>query len=217
MTETGDVQEGLDLDVLPGGALAALEALLLITEEPLEVSALAQALALPFERIEALLGDLAREYEGFPDADGAPTARVHGFALRHIGGGWRLYSRPEFHSLLSGFVLAGQTSRLSQAALETLAVVAYRQPVSRARISAVRGVSVDGVVRTLVTRGLITEVDTDPVTGGYLYGTTALFLESMGLNSLDELPDLAPYLPDGGEQSDPGGATVNLGEDATRK
>ena len=123
-------------------------------------------------------------------------AARRGFELREVGGGWRFYSRPALAPVVQRFVLDGQTARLTQAALETLAVIAYRQPVSRARVSAVRGVNVDGVVRTLTTRGLVTEVGTDETTGATLYGTTTTFLERMGLGSLDELPALAPYLPD---------------------
>jgi segregation and condensation protein B len=136
--------------------------------------------------VRELLEELSAEY----------TAQQRGFELREVAGGWRLYSRPELAPVVQRFVLDGQTARLTQAALETLAVIAYRQPVSRARVSAVRGVNVDGVVRTLTTRGLVTEVGTDEHTGATLYGTTTTFLERMGLGSLDELPALAPYLPD---------------------
>src|SRR5204863_5603135 len=119
-----------------------------------------------------------------------------GFELRRVAGGWRIYSRAEHAPVLERFVLDGQTSRLSQAALETLAIVAYRQPVSRARVSAVRGVNVDAVMRTLVTRGLVEEAGTEPESGAILYRTTSYFLERLGLASLDDLPDLAPFLPD---------------------
>jgi len=108
----------------------------------------------------------------------------------------RLYSRPELAGWIESFLMDGQRVRLTQAALETLSVIAYRQPITRSRISAIRGVNVDGVVRTLITRGLITEVGADPDTGGGLYRTTELFLEKMGLRSLDELPSLAPLLPE---------------------
>ena len=123
-----------------------------------------------------------------------PTQR--GFTLRSVAGGWRMYSRPEFAPVVEKFVLDGQQARLTQASLETLAVIAYRQPVSRARVSAVRGVNVDGVVRTLVSRGLIEEVGDVGDSGAVLYRTTTYFLQRMGLSSLDELPALAPYLPD---------------------
>jgi len=118
-----------------------------------------------------------------------------GFELRQVGGGWRVYSAPAFGDVVAQVVLEGQTARLTQAALETLAVVAYRQPVTRGQVSAVRGVNVDGVMRTLVARGLVAEVGTEP-SGAHLYGTTASFLERMGFTSLDQLPPLAPYLPD---------------------
>lgn len=194
MTENDESQgqEGLDLDVLPGGALAALEALLIIAEEPMTELRLASALALPVDRVETLLAELVADYDGADTESGRPR----GFELRRLAGGWRIYSRAEFHDVLAGHILEGQTSKLSQAALETLAVVAYRQPVSRARVSAIRGVSVDGVVRTLVGRGLIEEVGTAEESAAILYGTTGEFLERMGLDSLDELPKLAPYLPD---------------------
>ena len=119
-----------------------------------------------------------------------------------IADGWRLYSRDEFAGYVERFVLDGQRARLTQAALETLAVIAYRQPVTRSRISAIRGVSVDAVMRTLLTRGLVEECGADPDTGGGLYQTTSLFLEKMGLRSLDELPSLAPLLPDTSQLDD---------------
>jgi segregation and condensation protein B len=126
------------------------------------------------------------------DVDG----QRRGFELREIAGGWRLYTRDEFAPYVEAYILDGQQARLTQAALETLAVVAYRQPVTRSRISAIRGVSVDGVIRTLLTRGLIEECGSEPETGGLLYRTTPLFLEKLGLQSLEELPSLAPLLPE---------------------
>lgn len=174
---------------------AALEAILMIAEEPVQMEQLELALVQPRERLEQLLQELAEDYDGT-----APGARRRGFMLQRAAGGWRLAARPEHHELLGRFLNAGQTSTLSQAAMETLAIVAYRQPVSRARIAAVRGVSVDAVVRTLLLRGLIAEVDTDPTTGARLLGTTRLFLEQLGLESIDELPDLAPFLPDDEDQ-----------------
>ena len=165
---------------------SALEAVLMIVEEPVDHLALAQAVGHPPTVVEAELHRLAAEY----------TAQGRGFELRQLAGGWRFYSREQYAELVGAFVLEGQQARLSQAALETLAVVAYRQPVSRSRISAIRGVNVDGVVRTLVTRGLITEFGHDAESGAILYGTTAYFLERMGVQSLEDLPELAPYLPD---------------------
>ncbi len=178
-----------DVDDLPGGAAAVLEAVLVVADEPVPAVRLATVLALPLDRVTALLEGLAREYAG---ADGG---RPRGFELRQVGGGWRLYSAAAYGDVVGRFVLEGQTARLSQAALETLAVVAYRQPVTRGQVSAVRGVNVDGVMRTLTARGLVAEVGQDPLGGAHLYGTTGYFLERLGLRSLDELPPLAPYLP----------------------
>ncbi len=179
-----------DVDALPGGALAALEAVLMVADEPIPAVRLATALALPTARVEDLLAELAAEYRG--ELGGRPR----GFELRQAGDGWRIYSDPAYGDVVGRFVVDGQTARLTQAALETLAVVAYRQPVSRGQVSAVRGVNVDGVMRTLTTRGLVAEVGQDAVTGAVLYGTTGYFLERIGLSTLDELPPLAPYLPD---------------------
>lgn len=176
----------LDLDTLPGGARAALEAVLMVAEVPVEELQLAAALELPVERVTELLAELVVDYD---------TGR-RGFELRRVAGGWRVFSRPEHAPVIERFVLDGQTAKLSQAALETLAIVAYRQPVSRARVSAVRGVNVDAVMRTLVTRGLVEEAGNDPETGAVLYRTTEMFLHKLGLTSLDELPALAPYLPE---------------------
>jgi segregation and condensation protein B len=176
----------LDLELLPGGARGALEAVLMVVEEPVDELALAQALDLPPHRVAELLADLAREYD----------EQGRGFDLRPVAGGWRMFSRQEHAPVVERFVVGGQQARLTQAALETLAVVAYRQPVSRARVSAVRGVNVDGVMRTLLTRGLVEERGTDPDSGALLYGTTSIFLERLGLTDLDQLPALAPYLPE---------------------
>jgi segregation and condensation protein B len=164
----------------------ALEAILLVVDEPVADVVLAQILERPTEEITAVLESIAAEYR---DAG-------RGFDLRRAAGGWRLYTRDEYAPYVERFVLDGQQARLTQAALETLAVVAYKQPVTRSRISAIRGVAVDGVIRTLLTRGLISECGAEPDTGAHLYRTTPLFLEKLGLNSLDELPPLAPLLPD---------------------
>jgi segregation and condensation protein B len=179
-----------DVDDLPGGALAALEAVLMVADEPIPVIRLASVLALPTYRLEALLAELAADYRG--EGDG----RARGFELRQVGDGWRIYSAPVYADVVGRFVLDGQSARLTQAALETLAVIAYRQPVTRGQVSAVRGVNVDGVVRTLTARGLVAETGTDPSSGALLYETTGYFLERMGLSTLDQLPPLAPYLPD---------------------
>lgn len=185
-TEGDDVQVAFDVGELPGGARAAIEAVLMIVEEPVTDHALASALELPVEEIREHLGALESHY-----ADGQ-----HGFTVRNVGGGWRFYSHHAYAPVVERFVVDGQQSRLTTASLETLAVVAYRQPIARGRISAIRGVSVDGVVRTLLTRGLIVEVTKDEESNATLYGTTSYFLERMGLNSLDDLPPIAPYLPD---------------------
>lgn len=177
-----------DVADLPGGAAAAVEAVLMVADEPVPTVQLASVLGLPTTEVEAILAGLAAEYRG-------EGGRPRGFELRQAAGGWRVYSSAAHADVVGRFVLDGQAARLTQAALETLAVVAYRQPVTRGQISAVRGVNVESVVRTLVTRGLIAEVGTEP-SGAVLYGTTPYFLERMGMGSLDELPPLAPYLPD---------------------
>ena len=136
--------------------------------------------------VEAALAELEEGY----------AAQKRGFTLRQVGGGWRIYSRPDFAPVVGKFILDGQQARLTQASLETLAVIAYRQPVSRSRVAAVRGVNVDGVIRTLISRGLIEERGSDEESTATLYGTTPYFLERLGLQSLDDLPALAPYLPE---------------------
>lgn len=168
----------------------ALEAILLVVDEPVSELVLAQVLEQPAERVGPMLDEIATGY----------TAAGHGFELRRAAGGWRLYTRPEYATYVERFVLDGQSVRLTQAALETLAVVAYKQPVTRSRISAIRGVNCDGVIRTLVTRGLIEECGTETDSGAFLYKTTTLFLEKLGLNTVDELPPLAPFLPDDVEE-----------------
>nr|WP_233624457.1 SMC-Scp complex subunit ScpB [Actinoplanes sp. ATCC 53533] len=169
---------------------AALEAILLVVDEPVAEMQLAQIVEQPAERVGGMLEDISARY----------TAAGHGFDLRRAAGGWRLYTRPEYAAYVERFVLDGQSVRLTQAALETLAVVAYKQPVTRSRISAIRGVNCDGVMRTLNTRGLIEECGIEGETGAFLYRTTALFLEKLGLNSVDQLPPLAPFLPDDVEE-----------------
>ena len=164
---------------------AALEALLLVAEEPMSTSTLATLTRTPEDSVITTLHDLAQEY----------AVQERGFDLRELGGGWRFWTRDNCAQVVERFVLDGQHGRLSQAGLETLAVVAYRQPVTRSRISAIRGVNVDGVVRTLVTRGLIEETGHDHETGAHLYRTTTYFLERLGLKSLEELPPIAAHLP----------------------
>ena len=168
------------------GVRASLEAILLVADEPVPAVVLAQVLERPTGEVTDLLRATAVAYE----------AEGRGFDLREIAGGWRFYTREECAPVVERFVSEGQEVRLTQAALETLAVVAYRQPVSRARVSAVRGVNCDGVMRTLTLRGLVEDSGTDAETGAILYRTTSYFLERLGLAALDELPDLAPFLPD---------------------
>ncbi|MDQ2851454.1 SMC-Scp complex subunit ScpB [Dermatophilaceae bacterium Sec6.4] len=181
-----DEQLELDLGQLPGGVAAALEAVLMVVDQPVTVPELADGLKLPAARIRGLLENLESEY----------AAQSRGFTLRCINGGWRIYSRADYAPVVERFLMGGQHAKLTQAALETLAVVAYRQPISRSRIGAVRGVNVDGVVRTLVTRGMIAQVGEAADSGAGLYGTTPYFLQRIGLTSLEDLPALAPYLPD---------------------
>lgn len=182
--------EAVPDDALPERHLAALEAVLMVVDEPVPTADLAAAVGMPTGQVRELLTELAAEYRG------ARGGRARGFELREVAGGWRIYSAPAHADVVGGFVLAGRTARLTQAALETLAVIAYRQPVSRGRIAAIRGVNVDGVVRTLLARGLIEEAGTDAEGGAVLYRTTGYFLERMGLSGLEDLPPLAPYLPE---------------------
>ena len=184
----GDVAEEAEPEERPvvEDLAAALEAVLLVVDEPVTAVTLAQVLEFSVEDVERELAALAARY----------TEQGSGIDLRDVAGGWRFYSREDFAPWVEKFVLDGQQARLTQASLETLAVVAYRQPVSRARVSAVRGVNVDGVMRTLLARGLVEEVGTEHETGAILYATSQYFLERLGLRSIDELPELAPYLPD---------------------
>lgn len=169
-----------------------LEAVLLVVDAPVDAAELAAAVQSPRPDVQLALTGLAEEYD----------AAERGMALREVAGGWRLYTRDEFAPAVERLLLEGQRSRLTQAALETLAIVAYRQPITRARIAAIRGVGVDGVIRSLVARGLIEEVATDPETGGGQYATTGVFMERLGLRSLADLPSLAPLLPELSELDD---------------
>jgi len=180
-------QDALDVaSRTPAEIGGALEALLMLAEEPLRTADLAATVGEP----ESVVADCLAELVAFYDETG------RGFELRQVGGGWRYYTREEHAELVAASVLEGQQAKLSQAALETLAVVAYTQPISRGRVSAVRGVNVDGVVRTLLARGLIEESGQDPESGAVVFTTTSYFLERMGLRSLDDLPPLAPHLPE---------------------
>ncbi|GAA5227311.1 SMC-Scp complex subunit ScpB [Paeniglutamicibacter antarcticus] len=185
---------GAEVDSLPGGLAAGIEAVLMVIDEPITAARLATVLRVGEERVTAALQSLRDAY------DGGDTPR--GFELRELAGGWRIFSRRDFAPFVSRFVIDGQTARLTQAALETLAVIAYRQPVSRGRIAAIRGVNVDSVVRTLLTRGLIHEAPDDGESGATLYQTTSYFLERLGLGSISELPRLSPHLPGVGDIDD---------------
>jgi segregation and condensation protein B len=180
------------LDVPLAELRPALEAVLMVADQPLDHLTLASAVGYPPEQVADALEGLAAEY----------AEQGRGFDLRSVAGGWRFYTREEYAAVVERFVLEGQQARLTQAALETLAVVAYKQPVSRARVSAVRGVNVDGVMRTLVARGLVEECGHDRETSAVLYRTTGYFLERIGVTSIEELPELAPYLPELGELDD---------------
>lgn len=170
----------------PAGLRPAIEAILLVADEPVPENMLAQVLEVAQQDVAAAMRDLAERY----------NAEGRGFDLREVAGGWRYYTRAEYAPVVEKFVRDGQEVRLTQAALETLAVVAYRQPVGRAQVSAVRGVNCDGVMRTLTLRGLVEEAGTDPESGAILFRTTSYFLERLGLASLDQLPELAPFLPE---------------------
>jgi segregation and condensation protein B len=161
----------------------SIEAILMVVDEPVTELTLASVLQVTVDEVVTALEVLSGSYE------------ERGFSLKAINGGWRFYSHPDYSEVVEKFVLDGQQNRLTQAALETLAVISYRQPVSRARVSAIRGVNVEAVMKTLVTRGLVEEYGVEPETGAILYKTTSYFLERLGLNSLDDLPALAPYLP----------------------
>jgi segregation and condensation protein B len=185
LSDSNSVIDQLESDKSANVA-GALEALLLLAAEPVTEFELAQAVGVPESVVSETLAELVAFYE--------ETGR--GFELRPVAGGWRYYTREEHADLITRYVTEGQPSKLSQAALETLAVVAYTQPISRGRVSAVRGVNVDGVMRTLLARGLIEEAGHDPESGALLFATTSYFLERMGLQSLDDLPPLAPQLPE---------------------
>ena len=187
---TDEASETLDIPLAE--LRPALEAVLMVADQPLDHITLASAVGYPPGEVSAALAALAEEY----------AEQGRGFDLRNVAGGWRYYTREDYAGVVEKFVLDGQQARLTQAALETLAVVAYKQPVSRARVSAIRGVNVDGVMRTLVARGLVEEAGHDAETTATLYRTTGYFLERIGVASLEELPELAPFLPEMGELDD---------------
>jgi segregation and condensation protein B len=194
VTEASEASEASEtLDVPLAELRPALEAVLMVADQPLDHLTLASAVGYPPGEVAAALEALASEY----------AEQGRGFDLRNVAGGWRYYTREEYAGVVERFVLDGQQARLTQAALETLAVVAYKQPVSRARVSAIRGVNVDGVMRTLVARGLVEEAGQDPHTTATLYRTTSFFLERIGVTSLEDLPELAPFLPEMDDMDDP--------------
>lgn len=175
-----------------------LEAILLIIDEPLGLVALAAAVGAPVPAVRQAIETLVHDYDG----NGHGPRR--GFELREVGGGWRLYVRDDHDALVAEFVGGQAPARLSQAALETLAVIAYKQPVTRSQVASIRAVNVDSVVRTLLARGLITELFADSETGAINYGTTDALLQNLGINSLDELPPISPLLDDGADGFDEG-------------
>ncbi len=180
----------------PADVARRIEAILLIVDEPQSLVALAAAVGAPVPTVRQAVETLVADYDG---ETGGPR---RGFELREVGGGWRLYVRDEHDDLIAEYVGGQAPSRLSQAALETLAVIAYKQPVTRSQVSSIRAVNVDSVVRTLLARGLITELFTDPETGAINYGTTDALLVNLGINSLDELPHISPLLDDGSDGFD---------------
>lgn len=196
---TGTASATADERALPadtGSVARRLEAILLIVEEPQSLVSLAAAVGAPVAAVRQAIESLVDDYDG---RSGGPR---RGFELREVGGGWRMYVRAEYDDVVSEFVNTQAPSRLSQAALETLAVIAYKQPVTRGQVASIRAVNVDSVVRTLLARGLITEVFTDPETGAIHYGTTDALLVNLGINSLDELPHISPLLDDGADGFD---------------
>jgi segregation and condensation protein B len=176
-----------------------LEAILMVADEPQSLISMATAVGEPVATVRKAIAALVADFDGVAVA-GAAVRR--GFELREVGGGWRIYVRPEFDDIVRDFVLTQNPSKLSQAALETLAVIAYKQPISRGAIASIRAVNVDSVVRTLLGRGLITEAYTDSETGAIHYATTDLLLTQLGVNSVDDLPHISPLLSDGSDGFD---------------
>ncbi|MEQ1736260.1 MAG: SMC-Scp complex subunit ScpB, partial [Rhodoglobus sp.] len=174
----------------------ALEAILMVADEPQSLVSLATALGVPVAAVRQSIERLVADFDG----EGVGVQR--GFELREVGGGWRIYVRSEHDDVVRDFVLTQNPTRLSQAALETHAVIAYKQPISRGAIASIRAVNVDSVVRTLLGRGLITEAYTDSETGAIHYETTDMLLTQLGVNSIDELPHISPLLDDGSEGFD---------------
>jgi segregation and condensation protein B len=188
---TDETAEGTPLDLD-----RSLEAIFMVADEPQSVVTLASSLGAPVRSVHEAIERLVADFDG---TTGGPR---RGFELREVGGGWRIYVRGEFDEVVRDFVLTQNPTRLSQAALETLAVIAYKQPISRGAIASIRAVNVDSVVRTLLGRGLITEAFTDSETGAIHYETTDLLMTQLGINSIDELPRISPLLADGSEGFD---------------
>jgi segregation and condensation protein B len=199
MTDNTAAQENLEEEtprVSEAEIERAIEAILMVADEPQSLVSLASAMSVPVKAVKEAIGNLVADFNG--ETGGV----VRGFELREVGGGWRIYVRESFDHVVADFVLTQNPTKLSQAALETLAVIAYKQPISRGHIAQIRAVNVDSVVRTLLSRGLITEVSSDAETGAILYGTSDMLLQQLGINSLDELPLISPLLPDGQEGFD---------------
>lgn len=176
----------------------AVEAILMVAEMPLSLVHIAASLDTPVDQVRSVVNQIKADF------DGVNGSRVRGFELREVGGGWRIFVRTDFEWAVREFIANENPTKLSQAALETLAVIAYRQPIARGQIASIRGVNVDTVIKTLLSRGLITELFTDSETGAINYGTTETFLETLGINSLDDLPLISPYLPGVNEALEPG-------------
>jgi segregation and condensation protein B len=187
---TLDENQGFDNTLQEESIEGAIEAILMVTDAPISLVALATALEIPVNQVRDAVAKLREDYEG----KGESGAR--GFELREVAGGWRIYVRENYDWAVKMFIANENPTKLSQAALETLSVIAYKQPIARGQIASIRGVNVDSVVRTLTSRGLVTELYTDSETGAIHYGTTSLLLEQLGINSLDQLPPISPYLPD---------------------
>ena len=194
--ETDEIIEETDQRAPVVDVERALEAILIIADEPQSLVSLATSLGVPVPAVRQSIERLVADYDG---VDGTPR---RGFELREVAGGWRIYVRGEYDDVVRDFVLTQNPTRLSQAALETLAVIAYKQPISRGAIASIRAVNVDSVVRTLLGRGLITEAYTDSETGAIHYATTDVLLTQLGINSIDELPLISPLLSDGSEGFD---------------
>lgn len=188
------------VEAIPGGVKSAIEAILAVAEAPVSVRELSAALIVSERAVEHALDQLYREYNGEESGYGEDENRVaaepRGFQLRNIAGGWKLYARDDFAPWVARFVTRSKSATLSKPAYETLAVIAYRQPVTRARVASIRGVNADAAIRQLLQRQLIREAGRETGTGATLYETTDLLLVKLGLNSLEELPALAPFLPD---------------------